>query len=74
MMWRSASCAAIVLRRLQLDPVALVIVDRQREHREARLARQRGADHRIEPARQQDDRLALSQRDPTRGATQLIAA
>ncbi len=60
------------LRRLQLDPVALVIVDGQRQHGKARLARQRGADHRIQPARQQDDghRLMSDQsfRAPSSGA------
>ena len=40
--------------RLKLDPVPLAIIDGQREHAEAGLARQARADHRIEPARQQD--------------------
>ena len=58
-------------RRLELDPVPLAIIDRQREHAEARLARQRRADHRIEPAREQDDRVdfrlaAQSSRRPRR--------
>ena len=62
-MCRSASWRRDRPRRLQLDPVALAVVDRQRDHRKARLARQRRADHRIEPAGQEDDRAA-SQLDP----------
>ena len=34
------------------DAVALAIIDRQRDHPQPLLARQRGADHRIEPARE----------------------
>ena len=60
-------------RGVELDAVALVIVDRQRQHAEARLARQRGADHRIEPARQQDDRL-LHSFTPKRGSAQKVSA
>ena len=44
-------------RRLDLDPVALAVVDGQREHRKALLARERGADHRIEPSGKEDDCL-----------------
>ena len=44
------------LGRFQLDPVPLVIIDRQCNHAIARFARQSGADHRIEPARQQHHR------------------
>ena len=57
-MCRSASSAAIAPRRLELDPVALVVIDRQRDDRKAPLARDAGADHRIEPAGQQDDGAA----------------
>ena len=51
-------------RGLELDPVALVIVDRQREQPEPGLARQRGRDHRIEPAREQHDRAFAEFRMP----------
>jgi len=37
-------------RRLELDPMPLAVVHGQRGDRKAGLARQRGADHRIEPA------------------------
>ena len=42
-------------RRLELDAVALAVVDRQRDDRKTALARQRGANHRFEPAGQKDD-------------------
>ena len=44
---------------LQLDAVALVIVDRERKHLIALLARQRGTNHRIQPSRQEDDGFLL---------------
>ena len=42
-------------RGLKLDPVALVVIDRQREQAKAGLPRKAGADHRIEPAGKKDD-------------------
>ena len=47
-----------VARRIDLDPVALVVVDRQRVEPEAPFARQSRDHHRIEPAREQHDRVA----------------
>jgi hypothetical protein len=41
--------------RFQLDAVALVIIDRQRDDARARFAREARANHRVEPARQEDD-------------------
>jgi len=41
--------------RLELDPVPLSIVDRQRDDREAPLTRKSSADHRIETAGEEDD-------------------
>ena len=73
-MWRSASSAAIRVRRLELDPMALAVIDRQREHGEALLARQPGADHRIEPAREKHDRGLAQSFSPSRGAAQNIIA
>ena len=37
-----------VRRRLQLDPVALIVIDRQGEQPESRLARQARRDHGIQ--------------------------
>ena len=59
---------------LDLDAVALVIIDRQRDHREPLLARQPRADHRIEPARQQHDGRPAQSFSPSRGAAQNIMA
>ena len=56
-------------RSVQLDPVALVVIDRERDDRETPFARDRRADHRIEPAGQQDDRLSHSLM-PSLGAAQ----
>jgi hypothetical protein len=56
-------------RRVNLDPVALAIIDRQREHGKPLLPRQGGADHRIEPARQQHHR-SLHSAIPSLGAIQ----
>ena len=60
-------------RGVELDAVALAVIDRQRGYREPRLARDPGADHRIEPARQQNDR-ALHSLMPILGAAQNISA
>src|SRR6185369_10451967 len=41
-------------RRIELNAVPLPVIDGQRDHGEAGLARQRGADHRIEPTREKN--------------------
>ena len=62
-------------RRIKLDPVALMIVDRKRENGKSRLARKRSANHRIKPSRQEDHGFGGGHSEiPTRGAIQLIAA
>ncbi len=48
--------------RLQLDPVALIIVDGEREQPVARLAREPGGDHRIHAAGKENDRLLAHRR------------
>ena len=47
-------------RRLQLDPVALVVVDGQREQPKAGLAGQAAGDHRIEAPGEEDDGGAVA--------------
>ena len=42
--------------RFQLDAVALIIIDRQRNDARARFARKACAHHRVEAARQKDDK------------------
>ena len=55
-MCRSAPSAAAIARGgLELDPVALVVVDGEREQPEARLAREAGGDHRIQASGEEDD-------------------
>ena len=52
-----ASAAAIPRRRLELDPMPLAIVDRQREHAKSPPRAPAPAhDHRIEPAGEEHDR------------------
>ncbi len=54
--WRSAPSAAAIRRGgLELDPVALAVIDGEREQVEAGLAGERGGDHRIEAARDEGD-------------------
>ncbi len=61
-------------RRIELDPVPLAVIDGQCDHRKTRLAREAGADHRIEPAREKHDRLAGHSFSPSFGAAQNITA
>ena len=72
--WRSAQLAGDRPRRVELDPVALAIIDGQREQLEALLAGKRRADHRIEPARKQHHRGFPHSAIPSLGAAQNIAA
>jgi hypothetical protein len=44
-------------RSPELDPVALPVIDGQREQRKAGLPGARGGDHRIEAARDERDRV-----------------
>jgi len=60
-------------RRFKFDQVALAVIDGERDDGETGLARQGGADHRIEPAREEDD-CGLHSLMPIRGAAQNQAA
>ena len=57
-------------RCLELDPMALVVVDGQRNDGEALLSRQAGANHRIEPAGEKDDGTPAHSLMPILGAAQ----
>jgi hypothetical protein len=68
--WRSTPSCAAILCGLELDPVALVIVDRQRQQPITLLPRQSAGDHGIEAARKQQDGERLAVRCHDKGPRQ----